>query len=301
MKKRVLILILFLLLIAPTLVNAEATINTSFDDEQCILTVSGSQSGHDATVSIFNENDELIGYKTGEINSNNYSIDFVLSYDTDQKINITLSNEGETNEFSKNDISIPSCLLSTTKRYVVSDEFENSISFNEEVGHTYTLLVFDFIGLTDEDLEALNIQKEEYELVLESIINVTKENGTLISYFMIEVRDEHDNVISDGPFKIRIKLTEKMKKYDTFKMIYVDSENNFNTEDPITFTVNGDYLEGTLNHLSEYALVGISNNKNDDVASNPKTSDNVMFYVSLLGVSAIGLVGLGIYNKKKKV
>ena len=70
MKKKFLVLIL--LLITPTLVNAETTINTSFDDENCILTVSGTQTGHDATVSIFNEKNELIGFKTGEIGNNNY-------------------------------------------------------------------------------------------------------------------------------------------------------------------------------------------------------------------------------------
>ena len=52
-----------------------------------------------------------------------------------------------------------------------------------------------------------------------------------------------------------------MKKYNQFYIIYVDDENKIET--PIKLTVNGDYLEGELDRLSGYELVGnIVENKN---------------------------------------
>ena len=69
-----------LLLLAPIFVSA-ADVNTNFNNESCVLTVSGSQTGHDATVSLFDDHNKDIGFKTGEIVNGNYSVDFVLSYD----------------------------------------------------------------------------------------------------------------------------------------------------------------------------------------------------------------------------
>ena len=63
-------------------------------------------------------------------------------------------------------------------------------------------------------------------------------------------------MIHEGPFYIKIKMTDEMKKYDIFKIIYIDAEDNFATESPITLTQEGGYLVGTLEHLSTYALVG---------------------------------------------
>ena len=104
--KKVLFSIIALLLI-PCVVNA-ASIETSFDDERCVLTVSGTQTGHEATVSLF-KNNNLVGFKTGEISNSNYEVEFVLGYDEDTTIDITLSNENGTNELSKNNVSIPAC------------------------------------------------------------------------------------------------------------------------------------------------------------------------------------------------
>ena len=44
-----------------------------------------------------------------------------------------------------------------------------------------------------------------------------------------------------------------------------------NIEIPIKLTINGDYLEGELNHLSGYALVG--NIVEKDAINNPKVTN----------------------------
>ena len=300
--------ILIILLIIPTLVNAK-TLDTSFDNEKCVLTVSGSQTGHDATVSLFDNQNKLIGFKTGEINNGNYVVEFVLAYDSERLINITVANEDGQNEISKNDVNIPACEKTVefdnnkNHKYTVTSEDGNIISFNEEDGHEYELQMFNFMGLSDVALQELEISKEEYEATFAKLIEITKNHGTLLSFYQIEVVDENGHHITEGPFKIKIKITEEMKKYNTFKVIFIDVDNNFKMEDPITFTVNGDYLEGTLNHLSTYALVGSITPEKTNAATgnedNPKTGDRIVSYISLLGLSIIGLVGAGIYTKKK--
>lgn len=42
-----------------------------------------------------------------------------------------------------------------------------------------------------------------------------------------------------------------------------------------------------------------TNDDNSNITNNPQTGDNLMFYISMLGLSIIGLVGAGIYIKKK--
>jgi len=186
---------------------------------------------------------------------------------------------------------------SDKKEYNVNDEIGNSISFEEETGHTYTLTIIDWLTLSDELLESFGITREEYNEGLNIIRNLTKDNGDLMGFLQITVEDENGNEIHNGPFQIKIKITDEMKKYNTFTLMYIDTDNGFVTEKPIKLTKDGDYLVGTLEHLSSYALNGkyVDNN-----SSTPNTSDNIMFYISTLGLSSICLLGLGIYTKKKK-
>ena len=87
------------------------------------------------------------------------------------------------------------------------------ISFNEENGHEYELQIFNFLGLSDAILEELEIPKDMYDTTLAKLLELTKDQGTLLAFYQIEVVDENGYHITDGPFKIKIKLTEEMKKY----------------------------------------------------------------------------------------
>ena len=86
----------------------------------------------------------------------------------------------------------------------------------------------------------------------------------------------------EGPFKIKIKLTDDMKKYNTFKMIYLNDD--FEAEDVIELEVEGDYLVGTLPHLSIYTLVG-----NFTLPDVPKTGDSINTWIIVFIVSMIAL------------
>ena len=175
-----------------------------------------------------------------------------------------------------------------TEEYTISDENGNSINFNGEENRQYRLNINNYYGLSDAELEKNNIPKETYNYVLEGITEAAKGEGTVLAFYEIEVYNDDDFQVHEGPFNIRIKMTSDMKKFDTFKLIYIDLEDNMKTEKPIILTVDGDYLVGTLDHLSTYILVG-SQSEINIPSSNPQTGDNIYNWVMILIVSMIGL------------
>ena len=86
-----------------------------------------------------------------------------------------------------------------------------------------------------------------------------------------------------------------MTKYNSFKFIFLDENNNFviqEVHDTDIQTIDGEkYIVVKLNHLSAYALVG--DNVPDN--NNPTTGDKILFYTLMLGLSVFGLVSVGIY------
>ena len=88
----------------------------------------------------------------------------------------------------------------------------------------------------------------------------------------------------------------------------VDSKNYTSKSGSTIITFAKDYM----NSLSagNHTLKVVFNNggtaettftiANANTTSNPQTGDNVMFYISMLGLSIIGLAGVGIYTKKKR-
>ena len=150
------------------------------------------------------------------------------------------------------------------ENYTVEDEDGNTITFNEEEGHRYHLNVNKFsFSMTDEELAELGIDKAEYEAGKSAIIDAVKGYGPVVLYLNIEVYDEENHPITKGPFDIRIRYTEDMAGYDSYKLVYVDlkDDGTVTTEEGVTLTLNeeGTHLIGTLSHLSGYALVGITN------------------------------------------
>ena len=181
-----------------------------------------------------------------------------------------------------------------TTKYTLDDADGNTVSFVKEPGHTYSLEITNYAGLTDEQLEAASIPKEYYNEMFEGITNATKDVGTLVGFYQIEVTDENSNLVHNGPFKIKIKMTDDMKKYNTFKIMFVDTDNNFVTESPILLTKEGDYLVGTIDHLSTYAVLGSN-------TGNPQTGDLIYIWIGSFAVAFIVLVLLIIsMNKKAK-
>ena len=189
---------------------------------------------------------------------------------------------------------------SETENYAITDSNGNTISFTQEKDREFTLYMSDFLTLTDEELDEYEISKEIYNQYLEILIDATKDSGTLLAFYNIEVYNDDNFPIHEGKFDIKIKMTDEMKNYNTFKIIYVDLDNDFATESPIPLTIDGEYLVGTLNHLSAYAITG----SNTSTVNTPQTGDNIYIWFRLLIISILGLL-LGMFTaikiKKSKV
>ena len=128
-------------------------------------------------------------------------------------------------------------------------------------------------------------------MVFGGLKDATKKDGEFIGLLEIEIFDENDHSISEGPFEIKIKLTDEMKKYNTFKLMYV--KDDFTLGEVVDLKIDGDYLVGTIPHLSLYALV--ANN-----TTNPNTIDNITMWVTIFSISILCLT-FGIYSIKKKM
>ena len=225
---------LLLLLVFPVICKA-GTITTSFDSEKCILTVSGTNTGHDATVSLFDKDDKFIGLKTSEISSGNYSVDFVLTYDQDELINITLSNENGGNETKKNDVNIPACHLEKVVKNKLDDGNGNSIEFNDA---NKSFADHDHLVIEMMDEEALNQFLEsikgtaEYDGtkgMVDGILESLKPYKAFAGVVNVYVRDENNTdkyfeSYNEG-FKVRIQMDkETYKNLNGLKFSPINSE-----------------------------------------------------------------------------
>ena len=183
--------------------------------------------------------------------------------------------------------------------YTVTDDEGNSISFKEEAGHEFEFAIVDLSKLTDEELQALTggqINKEQYDEALEVLKEAVSDEGTFVAIYEIVVYDENDHYKDRGPFTIRIKKTPEMEAFNSFKLLYVDTDNEFEVLETITMSPSedGEYLEGTLEHLSSYVLVG----NNVEESTNPKTLDNIYIWIIALIVSCMGLTVSRISSRK---
>ena len=88
-----------------------------------------------------------------------------------------------------------------------------------------------------------------------------------------------------------------MKKYNTFKFLFLDDNNNFEIKEVHDVKIEGGFLVVELDHLSAYALVGSNVEANNTL--NPTTGDKIILYAIMLGISIIGLISIGVYTKKK--
>lgn len=180
--------------------------------------------------------------------------------------------------------------------YEIPDESGNIILFTEEKDHEFHLFITDYLSYTKEQvMQVAGINSEQYDAIFNGLKNSTKKYGDLLSLYEIEVKDEDDRTLEEGPFTIKIKLTDKMKKYNTFKLFYVNEDFSVDTTSSIELKKEGNYLVGTLEHLSVYTLVG------NNTLSIPGTGDNIVAYISLAVISMIGLSISILLLKKKKV
>ena len=171
--------------------------------------------------------------------------------------------------------------------------------FNFPDGNNFELDVVDILSYTPEEIEAMfDIPAEMIKEIVETIKENVKEYGELLSLYSIDISGPGFNYSDKLTFKIL--MTDEMKKYNTFKFIFLDENNEFvvkEIHDTDIETIDGkDYIVVKLDHLSAYALVG--SNVQNNTTNNPNTADKVIFDTIMLVLCTIGFAGIGLYTKK---
>ncbi len=159
-------------------------------------------------------------------------------------------------------------------------ESENGIIFSSDqpLDAAYTLETVE-VEYTDEEKAALVGKGETYL-------------GTYNIRMYNVVTDTYDNMNNGAKYKVKIPMTEEMKKFKRFKVVHVYSPESDKNEDMPT-SVDGDYIVFETTHLSEYAVIGLPNE------AAPNTFDGVTNSIILGMVALIGVGGVTIFLRKK--
>ena len=307
MKK--IFIIVAILVLAPITVHA-ATINTSFDENECILTVSGTQTGHEAQVSTY-INGVFKGMNTDTIEDGKYEVKFTLTYDTDTTIDIAIADELGGNKDNKTGIIIPACTKTNTNTKITElfDNQGNSIIINDadkgfEPGDYFE------VGIrTKEEMEQLieSVQGtpnyDIYNGFLNAMLNSIGEGNELKYFIESTVKDDQNADIdysnyNDGFILNLLYPKDEYKKLNGLKIISVDG-NTFNKIDDVNFTYDETNETFVINIARPGALLVYIDPNAANSNVNPNTGDNINKYFIMFIVSTIGLISLGIYSKKK--
>lgn len=272
MKK--LLIALGLILLFP--INAYA-LTTNFDEETCTLTISGAKEGHDATVALYKGND-LVGFKTAEISNEMYLIDFVLTYDEETKIDVTVSNQegGASNTSEPVEVTVPACEIAHMGDSRIGELFDgnNSIILNDnnasfDPGDYFTLSNYDSNGVK-ELLEMIKSmapdQYEETKKIFDTIMSDLGEYREFAYVIDMFVRDDQ-NIDKDFTgyekgFTVNIFMpSEVYNAIKGFKFAPIDEKGHL--EDPIDYEYDKDNNILTIQLDKPCALVAYMDNEYD--------------------------------------
>jgi len=244
----------------------------------------------------------------------------------------------EDSEFSDSFYRLPVFAINAEDlaNYTVSGEDGNSILFEDESGKVFYFESFELTSITDEYMQEIAdssdgiLTYEQIKTILKSILDNVKVavegKGILLKVFEFNLYNDGMEVhTAPNGFKIKIKITDDMKGYNSYKLFYINEDGT--TGDAIVLTKNGDYLEGVLPHLSTYALIvdnDETSNADEDIvevyeptqndeateesasaenkstiSNSPKTGDSVALWISLVVISTCAVAGLFIYTRKK--
>ena len=153
-------------------------------------------------------------------------------------------------------------------------EVKASIIFDKEISKDYVL-----------DTKKVEVQKELADKNVKYVVDINVlENGQIVE-------------ITDTKMKIRIALPEDLKGYKKYEVVYIKDNQ---IQETIPATIEDGYIVFETTHLSEYGIVATEKSLNTNIIENPKTVDNVGFYIVTFILSIIGIAGLGLYGYKRK-
>ena len=153
-------------------------------------------------------------------------------------------------------------------------EVKASIIFDKEISKNYVL-----------DTKKVEVKKELADKNVKYVVDINVlENGHIVE-------------INDTKMKIRIALPEDLKGYKKYEVVYIKDNQ---IQETIPATIEDGYIVFETTHLSHYGIVATEKSLNTNIIENPKTGDNVRFYIVTSILSIIGIAGLGLYGYKRK-
>lgn len=159
----------------------------------------------------------------------------------------------------------------TVKEIQSTGETKGQIEFDSGVNKNYKL-----------DIKPTEIKKELTDKNVKYIVDINVlENGQVVK-------------ISDTKMKIRFALPEDLKGYKNYEIVYIL---NGEIKETIPAKIEDGYIVFETTHLSEYGIVATNTEENTEV-TNPKTLDNVIFYIIVGVISLTGILTSYLYKKK---
>jgi len=146
----------------------------------------------------------------------------------------------------------------TTEKVITTTKKRVNVEVEEPVKEVYksvvdeeNKLVYDY-KLTDEILETDKIISKKVDLT-----DALKENN-VIGLYDISLYDSNlvKKSVSNSLITIKIPLTDELKGYDEYKIIYINDKNEI-TDEKFDVKVTTDYIEFNTTHLSLFGIVGI--------------------------------------------
>ena len=162
----------------------------------------------------------------------------------------------------------------TIKEIKSTGVINGSITFEKEVSKNYTL-----------DIKKVEVKKELADKNVKYVVDINVlENGQVVK-------------IDNTKMKIRIALPEDLKGYKKYEVVYIKDNQ---IQETIPATIEDGYIVFETTHLSHYGIVATEKSLNTNIIENPKTGDNIGFYIVTSILSIIGIAGLGLYGYKRK-
>ena len=291
-------LVLLLIIVPSNQVQAKKIEEFDVEQENGKLAIEGTAENGTLAVAVmvYDEEDELVKMETTSVNSDNT---FATEVEVEEGNYVVKVADYDGGEYLTKEVGVAG-----KEQYTVTGE-GIFLTFTDDEGHEFEAVIVDILKLTPAEREVLGIEDEEYEEAKKILEESIKEYGEMLAVYVIEISDENYDY-TDGA-TIKIKITDEMKNFNTFKLINMD-ENTYKAKDVVELKVDGEYLVGKLPHLSVYALAATNVEEEttteeakteEKTAGNPTTGDNIVLFVGIFVAAAVGVVTIAIVNKKK--
>lgn len=199
--------------------------------------------------------------------------------------------------FSSEDIEMVAVFVYNEEEYSYMTADGVEITFTDEYDTRHTFDVIDVTAITDDDLEemaeAFDMDYDEIKEAYDKAMSYGEEaagTGTLIKLYDMYLYGTNGTEIhelDDSSFGIRIAITDEMKGYDSYKLVYIDEDGVTDEEYELTVDEDGEYLVGSLDHLSLYALVGTTVSTPDSGSMNVFETGSAVASTGLISAVAV--------------